>query len=152
MPDPVATPAGADRPPAVHLQARFLALVAAGGVLGTAAREALTLAVPDPAGFPLAILVINVTGAFALGLLLEALVRGGPDVGRRRAVRLVAGTGFCGGFTTYSTLTVGASALVDRGAGVLSLGYLLATLLVGAAASWAGVAVGAAAARRRAGA
>ncbi len=37
-----------------------------------------------------------------LGALLESLARRGPDEGRRRAIRLLVGTGGLGGFTTYS--------------------------------------------------
>ncbi|MBD4267628.1 CrcB family protein, partial [Xanthomonas citri pv. citri] len=68
-----------------------LGLVFAGGVVGTAVREALSLAFPAIGGVPVTIFAINVVGAFALGMLLEALVRCGPDVGARRSVRLFVG-------------------------------------------------------------
>jgi fluoride exporter len=53
---------------------------------------------------PLATLLINLAGAFLLGVLLERLGRARGEPQRRRLVRLLAGTGFLGGFTTYSAL------------------------------------------------
>ena len=139
VPDPVR---------AVHLRPAMLAVVAVGGAVGTAAREALALVVPTVGGLPLAILLINLSGAFALGLLLEALLRLGPDTGGRRLARLTLGTGFCGGFTTYSTLTVGTAGLLQDGATGLGIGYAVGSVLLGAVAAWAGVLVGARGARR----
>ena len=116
----------------------LLAVVLVGGAIGTAAREGLSLAFPTIGGvLPIAVLVINVVGAFVLGLLLEALLRLGPDVGRRRIVRLGIGTGFCGGFTTYSTLAVEtAELLVQPGSAGIGLGYAIGSVLLGALAAW----------------
>lgn len=132
------TTTGAARP--VHLRVRFIALVAVGGTVGTAAREALSLAIPAVNGIPVAILGINVLGAFLLGLLLDALVRRGPDHGLRRNLRLLAGTGFLGGFTTYSALALDTAALVGNGAAGTAAFYAVATVLIGAGATWLGIA------------
>jgi CrcB protein len=126
----------------LHLRPSLLAVVLVGGAVGTAAREGLVLAIPSIAGLPLAILLINVLGAFVLGVLLEALVRSGPDEGRRRLARLGIGTGFCGGFTTYSTLAVGTAELLRSGTTGLAIGYAVGSVLLGAVAAWAGVLVG----------
>lgn len=131
------------RPRAVHLRPVYLALVAVGGVFGTAAREGVSLAMPTVAGFPFAIFGINVVGAFLLGLLLEALAGRGPDEGRRRLTRLLLGTGFCGGFTTYSSLAAATAVLLATDAAGSAVLYGLATVVVGGAASWAGIACGA---------
>jgi len=129
-------------PRPIHLQPSILAVVLAGGAVGTAAREGLVLVIPAIGGLPLAILLINVVGAFVLGLLLEALVRRGPDVGRRRLVRLAVGTGFCGGFTTYSALAVGTAELLRAGTTGLAIAYAAGSVLLGALAAWVGVLVG----------
>jgi len=121
----------------------MLAVVAVGGTAGTAAREALSLLIPPVGGLPPAILLINVAGAFVLGVLLEALLRLGPDTGGRRLTRLAVGTGFCGGFTTYSTLAVGAAELLGDGSPGVAVGYAVGSVLLGAVASWAGVLLGA---------
>jgi len=116
-----------------------LAIVFAGGTLGTAGREALTLLIPPTGGVPWAVLTANLAGAFALGLLLEALARRGADHGRRRMLRLLLGTGFLGGFTTYSALATDTAALFGTGGAGLGVAYALGTVLVGALATLAGI-------------
>ncbi len=132
-----------------HLRPGLLAVVLVGGTLGTAAREGLSLAFPATGGVAWVIVGINVLGAFLLGLLLEALARSGPDAGRRRLLRLGLGTGVLGGFTTYSTFAVATAGLLGAGRPLLALAYVAATLLLGAAASLAGIMAGAALTRRR---
>jgi CrcB protein len=136
----------------LHLRWTAIALVVLGGALGTLVRYLLSLAIPEWHGMPLGIFVINVTGAFALGWLLEVLARGGPDEGGRRTLRLLVGTGVLGGYTTYSTFAVDTDGLLLAAQVGPSALYGLATVLVGAAASVAGIAVGAAVSRRRGGA
>jgi fluoride exporter len=135
----------------VHLRWSAIGLVVAGGTIGTLLRYVLAQVVPSWGGIPVAIFLINVTGAFLLGWLLEALVRGGPDHGRRRSLRLFAGTGILGGYTTYSTFAVDTDGLLLGAQFGASALYGLATVLVGAAASVAGIALGAALHRARAG-
>ncbi|MGI3781492.1 MAG: fluoride efflux transporter FluC [Janthinobacterium lividum] len=130
------------RPP--HLQGRLLGLVFLGGAAGTLARRAVGLGVPHVVRLPLGTFVVNVVGAFLLGALLEHLVRRGSDGGRRRALRLTLGTGFCGGFTTYSALANDTGGLLRAGSVGHALAYALATVVLGLAAS----ALGIAAARR----
>lgn len=128
---------------------RDIGLVFIGGMLGTLARFGVTTIVPTWGAVPVATFFVNVVGAFALGCLVEALVHGGDDVGARRGVRLFVGTGVLGGFTTYSALAVDTDGLLLTAPPALGVLYAGATVLVGAAASLAGIAVGAAAFRRR---
>ncbi|WP_375400746.1 fluoride efflux transporter FluC [uncultured Amnibacterium sp.] len=125
-----------------HLRPGLLALVFAGGVIGTAARAAVALVVPQPAGVPLPTLTVNIVGSFLLGVLLEVLARRGPDVGVLRAARLTVGTGFLGGFTTYSSLTAETGALSLAGSGGIAAAYAVGSLLLGLLAAWAGILVG----------
>ncbi|MDQ0756594.1 CrcB family protein [Arthrobacter sp. B3I4] len=129
--------ARAHRP--VHLHPGFVLLVVAGGMAGALARYGLSTVLPSPGGWPLPTLVINLAGAFLLGLLLEALVRRGPDAGRLRRVRLLAGTGFMGAFTTYSTLALEATNLLGSGRSTDAVVYVAVTLLGGALATVAGI-------------
>lgn len=145
MIDPDALP----RP--VHLRWPYLALVFAGGTVGTALRELLAISVPPVAGVAVVIVGINIVGAFLLGLLLETLAGLGADEGRRRQLRLFLGTGLLGGFTTYSALATDTGLLLADDRLGTALLYALGTVLVGALASWAGIAAGAALHRRRTG-
>lgn len=135
---------GGGEPRPVHLRPAYLLLVVVGGTFGTAGREVISLAFPPLDGIPYAIFAINIVGAFLLGILLEALSRRGPDHGRRRTIRLLLGTGVMGGFTTYSALATDAAHLIGGGSALTGITYALATVLVGAAATWAGIAVAAA--------
>jgi len=140
-------------PRAVHLRWRYLGLVFIGGTVGTGLREGLTLMLPPitldaGARLPLTTMAINLIGALLLGLLLEALVRRGLDVGRRRTVRLLLGTGALGGFTTYSALATDSALLVHSGAVGAALAYALGTVLLGGLATWLGIVMGAALHRR----
>jgi CrcB protein len=121
------------------LRWRSIGLVALGGTFGTAARFTLSEAVPTWSGVPVATFAVNVLGAFLLGMLVTNLARRGRDVGVRRAVRLLVGTGFMGGFTTYSTLAVETDALFRSGQAGLAVGYAVATVIVGALAAAAGI-------------
>ncbi|WIE56749.1 CrcB family protein [Curtobacterium sp. MCLR17_031] len=131
-----------ERPP--HLRWGFIALVALGGAIGTTVRALLAAAIPAQAGISWTILGINVVGAFCLGFLLDALARRGPDVGRRRAVRLFVGTGVLGGFTTYSTLADDTAQLLDLGRWTAGTGYALLSVVLGLVAVVLGLWVAAA--------
>lgn len=141
--DAAESASGAPRP--IHLRPGALMLVFVGGTLGTAAREALSLAFPPIDGIPYAILGINITGALLLGVLLESLVRRGPDRGGRQRLRLLLGTGMLGGFTTYSALAVDTAHLVGSGSAGMGAAYGIGTVLLGAVATWVGIALASAA-------
>ena len=137
----------ASEAPAPHRDPRLLLLVGAGGAVGTLARWALASAVPVVAGWPSATLAVNLAGAFVLGLLLESLLRRGPETPRLRRWRLGAGTGFCGGLTTWSSFALETERLLTDGRSATALGYAATSLLGGLVAVVLGVALAARAAR-----
>ena len=106
-----------------------LLLVAAGGAVGALARVGIDTAAPDPL-FPWPTLVINVVGAFLLGLLpVLAAVR------HSRRVAVALGPGVLGGFTTVSAWAGGVRELADDGhVGQAGL-YLAVTLAAGLGAA-----------------
>ncbi|MFB2583672.1 fluoride efflux transporter FluC [Herbiconiux liukaitaii] len=125
-----------------RLLGRQVLLVMAGGVVGTALRVLVNSAIPDLDGVAFGIFVINLIGAFALGLLLEVLARRGSDTGRRRQLRLLVGTGVIGGFTTYSALATDSSLLLDSDRVLAAAAYALGTVVLGAIAALAGILLG----------
>lgn len=115
-----------------------VALVALGGAVGTYARVVVSLVVPDPA--LVATLAVNLVGAFALGYLATRLADGaGGELRRRRGVRLLLGTGVCGGFTTYSLIALQAAMLMQRGDVPVAVLYAATTLTLGAVATMLGI-------------
>lgn len=130
-------------PPQPHRDPSLLGLVALGGAVGSGLRYALTLALPAESGaWPWATFAVNLLGAFALGWLLESLARRGPETDRLRRLRLFAGTGVLGGFTTYSALALDVETLVADGRWQVALAYAGATLLLGLVAALLGVLTG----------
>lgn len=115
-------------------------MVAVGGGLGTLARWLLESAfAPEPGGWPWTTFWINLAGSLLLGVLLEWLVRGGPDRGPRRAVRLGVGTGLIGGFTTYSTFVLETVSLAQNGHPAVGVAYALVSIVLGVVAAGAGI-------------
>jgi fluoride exporter len=84
--------------------------------------------------FPWGTLVVNVTGAFVLGALAGATIS-------QDALRL-AGTGFLGGYTTFSTWMLESHRLAEDGRARLGAANLLVSLLAGVAAAWLGQQLG----------
>jgi CrcB protein len=106
-----------------------LMAVMVGGAAGALARWAIELAVPSVGGSPLATLVINVSGAFALGLLGVLLLERLPPT---RYLRPLLGIEFLGAYTTFSTMAMEGVRLLDDGRPPAG-----GRLLGGDAAGWA---------------
>jgi CrcB protein len=104
--------------------------VALGGALGAPARYELGRALHPAAGFPVATLAVNLSGAFALGLLVVLV---GERLAPRRYVRQFFGTGLLGAYTTYSTFAVESDLLLRHGRIGVAIGYVLATVVGGLA-------------------
>lgn len=117
-------------------------LVGIGGAIGTTVRYLLSELIPDVAGVPLSILLLNLSGAFLLGWLLTAITARGEEGERSAQTRLFLGTGVLGGYTTYSTLAFGSAALSSSGAVALGIAYAAATVVLGVICALAGIVLG----------
>jgi CrcB protein len=115
----------------------MLAAVGAGGFVGALGRYELGLTWPTPAGhFPWTTFSINISGAFLLGLVLTVLLE---RVVWTRYVRPFFCVGVLGAWTTMSTFAVEGDLLVKDGRSLTAAAYVLATVVVGVAATWLGV-------------
>ena len=118
----------------------ILLVIAAGGALGSLARWGLSEALARPRGsFPLATFTENLSGAFALGLLMVWLTEVWPSA---RYLRPFLAVGVLGGFTTFSTYMLDTRELLAAGRPGLAAGYLAGTVLAGLCAVFAGVLAG----------
>ena len=106
-------------------------------MLGTPARYALERIIHvAPGTFPWSTFTVNVTGCFVLGALLTLIVERWPP---SRYVRAFAVVGFLGAYTTFSTYTVEAAMLTKDGHALVALAYVVASLVVGLLAVFAGI-------------
>lgn len=118
----------------------LLVAVAAGGFVGAPVRYLADRFVAGRAGtdFPLGTWAVNVAGALLLGLLSGLAIRHRLPSG----AQALAGTGFCGAFTTFSTWSFETVRLVEAGELVRAFVNAAASLVVGLAAAGAGIALG----------
>ncbi len=113
---------------------RELLAIFIGGAAGALLRVWLGLTFTTTAGaWPWTTLIINVTGSFALGYLATRLQERLPQSTFRRPM---LGTGFCGAYTTFSTMQVEILRMLDHDRYLLAVTYALTSLACGFAAIW----------------
>lgn len=134
-----AAPPGADQGAVGTRRAepRVLAAIALGGALGAPARYGVAqlIHVADNS-FPWATFWTNISGSFALGLILVLILERFPPT---QYLRPFVATGFLGAYTTYSTFAVETDLLVKNGHAPIGLAYAVASLAAGFVAVWAGM-------------
>jgi CrcB protein len=111
--------------------------VAAGAMLGANLRFVIGNWAADRFGaeFPYGTFMINVSGAFVIGMLLSFI---GERVGISPLWRLFFATGFLGGYTTFSSYAWEALALAREGDWVRAAAYVFGSNLVGLVGVWVG--------------
>ncbi len=111
-------------------------LIAAGGALGAVARYGLSGWLQERAGFfPWGTLAVNVLGSFLLGLTFRYLEATALPAEWRQGATI----GFLGAFTTFSTFSYEAVALVQDGDWGRAGAYVGGSVLLGLAAVVAGL-------------
>jgi CrcB protein len=111
------------------MQPQLIAAVALGGAFGSVARYLVGIGSGRLFGldFPWGTLIINVTGSFLIGAFI-GLFATKWDLSQTTRVFLTVG--ICGGYTTFSTFSLDAWYLIERGQLTASLGYALASVLL----------------------
>jgi len=89
-------------------------------------------------GFPYGTLVVNVTGAFLIGLVMEFSIRSAlvPP-----ALRVAFTIGFLGGLTTFSTFSFETFRLLEEGAFVIAFLNVMVSVITCLACTWLGIVV-----------
>jgi CrcB protein len=106
----------------------FILAVAAGGAIGSVARYLVGIGSGRLFGinFPWGTLIINVTGSFLIGLFI-GLFAIRWDVSQ--TVRIFLTVGICGGYTTFSTFSLDAFYLMERGQAVAAGAYMVGSVV-----------------------
>ena len=116
-------------------------LVFVGGGLGALCRFAATSFVGKSLGtkFPWGTMLVNIVGSLLMGLVIAWLARrSSGDAG----LRLLLAIGFLGGFTTFSSFSLDAVFLYERGAFLAAAGYIAVSVAVSILALFAALFVG----------
>lgn len=116
-------------------------LVAIGGAVGSVARYLVNLWALRLWGahFPWGTLAVNVVGGLAIGFLSEVIAR---KFNASTEMRLLVVTGVLGGFTTFSSFSLDAVGLFERGEMALSAVYIVASVVISILAVCVGLALG----------
>ncbi len=112
---------------------QLIAAVALGGAIGSVARYLVGIGSGRLFGmaFPWGTLIINVTGSFLIGTFI-ALFAIRWDLSQ--AARVFLTVGICGGYTTFSTFSLDAFYLMERGELLSSAAYMIASVVMSVAA------------------
>lgn len=116
----------------------MILLVGAGGFVGSVARflSGQLIVRYYPSSFPWGTFAVNIVGCFLIGMIYAFSEKGNllsPEM------RLLLATGFCGGFTTFSSFAYESIALMKDGELFYTFLYVAASIVIGFLAAYLGV-------------
>jgi len=111
-------------------------LVAVGGAIGSMLRYGTGVTVGSVwrSPFPLGTLLINIVGSLVMGLFVGTMARFLPAW--QNDARLFFAVGVLGGFTTFSSFSLDAITMIERGDVLPALLYVLVSVIGGFFALW----------------
>ena len=112
---------------------QLILAVAIGGAIGSVARYLVGIGSGKlfGVGFPWGTLIINVTGSFLTGAFVGLFA---TKWDLPQAARVFLTVGICGGYTTFSTFSLDAWYLIERGQTVASAAYMIGSVVLSVAA------------------
>lgn len=116
-----------------------LILIALGGASGSVLRYLIGGAIQRLAhrGFPVGTLSVNILGCLLVGILVRVFLNMQPST----AMRAFLVIGFCGGFTTFSAFSQETVGLIEGGQLARASGYVMLSITLCVAATFAGMGV-----------
>lgn len=109
---------------------KSLLLVGIGGGMGSIGRYLMSLLIQKNCSltFPLSTFLINILGSLLIGLLIGCA---GKNLPYSPEIKLLFITGFCGGFTTFSTFSAENFQLIQNGQYATASIYVFASITLG---------------------
>ena len=104
---------------------KSILFVAIGGAVGSVARFLICQLFNE--SFPFGTLAVNVLGSFIIGMLVGYVAKEqlSPEM------KLLLMTGFCGGFTTFSTFALESFSMMNAGDIILAAIYISISVCIG---------------------
>jgi fluoride exporter len=122
-----------------QIDRREIAAIFLGGAIGSLLRVFVAHELPGAvATWPWATFIVNISGCFALALIATHLRERPPESPHWHPL---LGTGFCGAYTTFSTMQFELVRMLDHDSYGLAIGYAVASVLAGYLAIVAGAAL-----------
>jgi len=117
---------------------RTLLLIAIGGGIGSMLRYLTSLAIEKYCAtiFPLATFIVNVLGCLLIGIIMGLLEKNQMT---NASMKWLLVTGFCGGYTTFSTFGYENISLLQGQHSGLAFLYIAASVIAGLLAVWLGL-------------